>query len=161
MLNMSILFKLFSMCGSALKSAETSVVGRLFHSVLVRRQMLLAECWKPTEVSKQLLFIIVLWHLHLSLLFDGWSLLLTFFRWDWCQSFHLLRCCEHFDLCSAQVWLGCGGWVALDPFVLSSPSQTAFSLPYLVGGVTGDMTSWPETVTRHLTCVCAVSPRLN
>ena len=37
-------------------------------------------------------------------------------------------------LCSAQVWLGCGGWVALDPFVLSSPSQTAFSLPYLVGG---------------------------
>ena len=25
-------------------------------------------------------------------------------------------------------------------------------------GVTGDMTCWPETVTRHLTCVCAVSP---
>ena len=37
-------------------------------------------------------------------------------------------------LCSAQFWLGCGGWVALDPFDFSIPSQTSFSLPYLVGG---------------------------
>ena len=146
------------MCGSAVKSAETSVVGRLFHSALVRRQMLLAECWKPTEVSKQLLFIVMLWHLHLSLLFEGWSLLLTFYLDQIDVS--LLTFCSVANiliLCSAQFWLGCGGWVALDPFDFSIPSQTSFSHPYL-GGVTGDMTCWPETVTRHLTCVCAVSP---
>ena len=98
------------MCGSAVKSAETSVVGRLFHSALVRRQMLLAECWKPTEVSKQLLFIVMLWHLHLSLLFEGWSLLLTFYLDQIDVS--LLTFCSVANiliLCSAQFWLGCGG----------------------------------------------------
>ena len=147
------------MCGSAVKSAEPSVVGRLFHSALVRRQMLLAECWKPTEVSKQLLFIVMLWHLHLSLLFEGWSLLLTFYLDQIDVS--LLTFCSVANiliLCSAQFWLGCGGWVALDPFDFSIPSQTSFSLPYLVGGDRRhDLLTWNSYQTLDL-CLCGFTP---
>ena len=147
------------MCGSAVKSAETSVVGRLFHSALVRRQMLLAECWKPTEVSKQLLFIVMLWHLHLSLLFEGWSLLLTFYLDQIDVS--LLTFCSVANiliLCSAQVWLGCGRWVALDPFVFLAPPKQRFpSLIFWGGDRRHDLLTWNSYQTLDL-CLCGFTP---
>ena len=150
------------MCGSAVKSAEPSVVGRLFHSALVRRQMLLAECWKPTEVSKQLLFIVMLWHLHLSLLFEGWSLLLTFYLDQIDVS--LLTFCSVANiliLCSAQFWLGCGGWVALDPFDFSISSQTSFSLPCLGGWRATWLVDPYENFQTPDLCLCCFTPDSN
>ena len=147
------------MCGSAVKSAETSVVGRLFHSVLVRRQMLLAECWKPTEVSKQLLFIIMLWHLHLSLLFDGWSLLLTFYLDQIDVS--LLTFCSVANiliLCSAQVWLGVEGGLHLTrSFFLAPPKQRFPSLILWGGDRRHDLLTWNSYQTLDL-CLCGFTP---